>query len=1169
MNRMSCCFLFLLGVLSADVQAETLSVDADAFTQLDVYNSIGQPVYNPADGTFSGDNCNQLQYTHSLDAAISLNEGDTLDEITCSVIDGDNLSLAANFTLYWEYKGLQLFDGPVGDAGNSSQLGQWNLYGDGLNTNPFNGYNFSESNTWYPFNETDFSWSGVPFFPIEITSSSSLWVRFMVEPQSQTGSCEPELQFLGCDVTYTEPPPADPCESVTCDVNATCDSDDGVCHCNEGFTGDGSSCSDLDECAAGVDDCHETAVCTNQPDGEGFLCECEAGYWLLDDGSCLDSDECALGWDNCAPNATCNNTAGAFTCTCPAETLDENGDGTSCPPGVNEVDDCADNPCLNGGACFDGDGTYTCECSNGFEGPNCETASTPTCPVGEALTSSIFVPANEYDFPFGQQYWIDTGVQSDDGHFGYTTGGSWTAYKWVNIPAGALFAEQVCYFYDHNTEISPIGFADFIKNNDSAAVNWDKFNPELCPAEGDCVASEDKLVGDFSYWSFNGITNNGPHLISPSETLFLSSMAFHWMGSIDGTLVSRLPEGSLGQYQDIGAYGCEIFFAEPICQPIDECADDPCQNNGTCIDGVGEYTCNCLPGYEGDMCENEVVNLVNITLDLPPSVFADGLPNDFVDYIVTEEGGVELGTLPVDPSFTLQNTNPSTTDYCSDEIAPPLFNYTTGHIFAVLDILAGQNVTDMSCSASSGGNDFLLDAVFSRYYGTNAADFTSDTLISFSLPDNTSSGPSTVPEADGESALVLMINLAGPDFCGGQVEFHGCSVTISGENNCENGGSLVFGEEGIVCDCPDGFGGPTCENGVFVMDFEPELFAHENVAFSSGFEGPYETIYFADNGEGYWADLTANGGACLNTRDVAVDLRPYLATGDEIQEVNCDFDWSSSVAEPTTQGNSGITWLWALTDPSAVNDDSDSQEVFIDILGHATDYGSNPDDSALMIDEPPYGSLPFVIPEMDDLRIEVHARFRNSPSQGAECTDEFVFKGCTVKVAGPDRQLVSIPEGWSMISTYIDMRTDTGMRAFDEVISPIQDSVIIAKNNNGSAYLVEWGYNGIGDWLNGQGYQIKLYESRDLLIVGSKIPMVDRYVDLVAGWNMIGYLKEVPQDAMEVFADLIANNNLIIAKHYNGSALLPEWNFNGVGNLEPGLGYQVKVEEAATLSFTE
>ena len=39
-------------------------------------------------------------------------------------------------------------------------------------------------------------------------------------------------------------------------------------------------------------------------------------------------------------------------------------------------------------------------------------------------------------------------------------------------------------------------------------------------------------------------------------------------------------------------------------------------------------------------------------------------------------------------------------------------------------------------------------------------------------------------------------------------------------------------------------------------------------------------------------------------------------------------------------------------------------------------------------------------------------------------------------------------------------------------------------------------------------------------------------------------------------------NRLIIAKDYLGAAYLPEWNFNGIGTLERGFGYQIKISEA-------
>lgn len=41
---------------------------------------------------------------------------------------------------------------------------------------------------------------------------------------------------------------------------------------------------------------------------------------------------------------------------------------------------------------------------------------------------------------------------------------------------------------------------------------------------------------------------------------------------------------------------------------LDDCASSPCQNNGTCIDGEMEYTCDCAEGYTGPLCESHVCN---------------------------------------------------------------------------------------------------------------------------------------------------------------------------------------------------------------------------------------------------------------------------------------------------------------------------------------------------------------------------------------------------------------------------------------------------------------------------------------------------------------------------------------------------------------------------------
>ena len=40
----------------------------------------------------------------------------------------------------------------------------------------------------------------------------------------------------------------------------------------------------------------------------------------------------------------------------------------------------------------------------------------------------------------------------------------------------------------------------------------------------------------------------------------------------------------------------------PLFSDTDDCDPYPCVNNGTCIDGVNNYSCACSPGFEGRNC---------------------------------------------------------------------------------------------------------------------------------------------------------------------------------------------------------------------------------------------------------------------------------------------------------------------------------------------------------------------------------------------------------------------------------------------------------------------------------------------------------------------------------------------------------------------------------------
>ena len=66
-------------------------------------------------------------------------------------------------------------------------------------------------------------------------------------------------------------------------------------------------------------------------------------------------------------------------------------------------------------------------------------------------------------------------------------------------------------------------------------------------------------------------------------------------------------------------------------------------------------------------------------------------------------------------------------------------------------------------------------------------------------------------------------------------------------------------------------------------------------------------------------------------------------------------------------------------------------------------------------------------------------------------------------------------------------------------------------------------------------------------------------INLELGWNMIGYGCYNNSNAELVF-DLIIDKILIV-KNGIGDAYLPEWGFNGIGDLQRGYGYQIKVTD--------
>nr|XP_027234001.1 cartilage oligomeric matrix protein-like isoform X6 [Penaeus vannamei] len=156
----------------------------------------------------------------------------------------------------------------------------------------------------------------------------------------------------------------DPClaNNGGCNANADCLTVNGAvsCTCRAGYSGDGYTCTDVNECAVANGGCSASASCKNSVGS--YQCSCLAGY-TGDGFTCSDVDECLVANGGCDANARCSNTAGSRDCACKSGFT---GDGFTC----SDVDECLvkNGGCDVNAVCQNTNGGRTCTCLPGFSG---------------------------------------------------------------------------------------------------------------------------------------------------------------------------------------------------------------------------------------------------------------------------------------------------------------------------------------------------------------------------------------------------------------------------------------------------------------------------------------------------------------------------------------------------------------------------------------------------------------------------------------------------------------------------------------------------------------------------------------------------------------------------------------------------------------------------------
>ena len=203
------------------------------------------------------------------------------------------------------------------------------------------------------------------------------------------------------------------------------------------------------------------------------------------------------------------------------------------------------------------------------------------------------------------------------------------------------------------------------------------------------------------------------------------------------------------------------------------------------------------------------------------------------------------------------------------------------------------------------------------------------------------------------------------------------------------------------------------------------------------------------------------------------------------------------------------------------------------------------------------------------------------PTLAVDDEGNVIEEETTTNVVGQsDRHDITLEADFNTISTFIDttginMRdivtgslynTVTGQYVAPHVATGSDSPYVLIKNNEGAVinFRQDDTFNGIGNWNPHEGYQIKMSSNDYQLRISGSVHKSISYT-LQPGIYIMSFPSTTEIDPSTLFdgqldnIDQIKNNAGQIFAPPNTSANNTNTLFNGIGNLTPGQGYQIKV----------
>ncbi|XP_038066487.1 neurogenic locus notch homolog protein 1-like [Patiria miniata] len=288
----------------------------------------------------------------------------------------------------------------------------------------------------------------------------------------------------------------------------------------------------------------------------------------------------------CQNGGICTSFNGSYTCHCTSGFT-----GFNCQTGTG-TDYCSSHPCLNGGRCVSSANSYQCDCTPGYVGVRCdieinECASNP-CLNGGVCSNGV----GRYVCSCRSVY---TGTHCEVyGHTSTTPSPTPERPGQCPAPTGAGICVEAC-----SSDSSCPNQQKCCSNGcGHACVNpvSDVCNPNPCLNGGNCYQSYTSpgsytcICADGFYGSNCETSSERPGQCPPPTVFGICVEAC----SSDSSCPDR---------QKCCSNGCGHACTTPVPVSVDVCQSAPCQNGGICTSFNGSYTCHCTSGFTGFNCQ--------------------------------------------------------------------------------------------------------------------------------------------------------------------------------------------------------------------------------------------------------------------------------------------------------------------------------------------------------------------------------------------------------------------------------------------------------------------------------------------------------------------------------------------------------------------------------------